>query len=48
VPALVVAERYVVGMRHGRKAALDIVDHLIALERAAGAGPASATEADES
>jgi thiol:disulfide interchange protein DsbA len=46
VPALVIADRYVVGMRHGRKAALDIADHLIALERAGGAGPASATEAN--
>lgn len=33
VPTLVVAEKYRVGMEVGRKTALDVVDHLIALER---------------
>ena len=32
VPTLVVADKYLVTMDHGRKTALDIVDHLIALE----------------
>jgi len=36
VPTLVVANRYVVGMNSGRKAALEIVDYLIDLERSGG------------
>ncbi len=44
VPTLVVAEKYVVNMDPGRKAALDIADHLINLELASsGAGPGNAT-----
>jgi len=44
VPTLVVADRYVVGMGEGRKAALAIVDHLIELERSGGASQAPAPE----
>jgi protein dithiol oxidoreductase (disulfide-forming) len=54
VPTLVVANRYVVGMGEGRKAALEIADHLIELERtgtapaapAPGAAEADALQAD--
>jgi len=42
VPTLVVADRYVVGMNEGRKAALAIVDHLVELERSGEANPAPA------
>jgi len=45
VPSLVVANRYIVGMNSGRKGALEIADHLIALERAGGA-PAPAAPSD--
>ncbi|MDP6377006.1 MAG: thiol:disulfide interchange protein DsbA/DsbL [Pseudomonadales bacterium] len=36
-PSIVVAGKYLVSMDHGRKMALDIVDHLIGLERSARA-----------
>ena len=36
VPTIVVADKYLVTMDHGRKVALEIVDHLIALEQGAG------------
>ena len=35
VPTLTVADRYLVGMDGGRKRALEIIDHLVELERAA-------------
>lgn len=47
VPTLVIAGRYVVGMREGRKAAIEIMDELIARERAGtlatGTGTAAST-----
>jgi thiol:disulfide interchange protein DsbA len=44
VPSLVVANRYLVGMDTGRRTALEIVDHLIAEERAAAQADATATD----
>jgi thiol:disulfide interchange protein DsbA len=41
VPTLVIAGRYVVGMREGRKAAIEIMDQLIAQERAGTLAPAA-------
>ena len=41
VPTLVVNGSYIVGMDVGRKVALEVVDHLIALEQ--GNAPASAS-----
>lgn len=40
VPTLVVADKYVVNMDVGRKASLDVVDHLIAMERNAATSAA--------
>ncbi len=42
VPTLMVADKYVINMDSGRKVALDIVDHLIAKERAEETGGADA------
>jgi thiol:disulfide interchange protein DsbA len=41
VPTLVVAEKYMVNMDSGRKTALEIADHLIALEKIAPATPST-------
>ena len=41
VPTLVVAGKYLVNMDNGRKAALDVVDYLIALETATQNPPAT-------
>jgi len=41
VPTLVVAGKYVVNMDVGRKASLDVVNHLIAMERSAAANPSA-------
>lgn len=38
VPTLVVDDKYRIGMEVGRKTALDVVDHIIAIERAADGG----------
>ncbi|MEZ5559532.1 MAG: thiol:disulfide interchange protein DsbA/DsbL [Pseudomonadales bacterium] len=44
VPTLVVDDRYVVGMDVGRKTALDVVNHLIELERNSAPGSAAAAD----
>lgn len=46
VPTLVVDDKYRIGMEVGRKTALDVVDHIIAMEKAADRTAGSATAGD--